>query len=229
MKRLIIYGTGYHDIIKLVDAINRNQPTFKILGFINDLPENQNKIFMGYPVLGGKEIISHFVNEGDVSFINNIRASIKNFKKVASVFEETKCKVASLLHPSLDMNYVEYGMGAIIPEGCVVGGNVKIGRYFTCRLKSLISHNVTIGDFVFVTVGVTICGYSVIGDDCFIGAGSTISSGVKIGAGSIIGAGSVVVKDIPGGVVAYGSPAKTVRKVRELDTIINGRRQEEKT
>jgi len=34
---------------------------------------------------------------------------------------------------------------------------------------------------------------------------------VNIGANALIGAGSLVLKDIPDGVVAYGSPAKVVR------------------
>lgn len=35
------------------------------------------------------------------------------------------------------------------------------------------------------------------------------------GAGSIVGAGSVVVRDVPDGVLAYGVPAKVIRKVRD--------------
>jgi acetyltransferase-like isoleucine patch superfamily enzyme len=51
----------------------------------------------------------------------------------------------------------------------------------------------------------------IIEDDCDVGVGSTILPGVKIGRGALIGAGSVVTREIPSGVVAYGSPAKVVR------------------
>jgi sugar O-acyltransferase (sialic acid O-acetyltransferase NeuD family) len=225
MKRLLIYGTGYLDVIKLIDAINRAQPTFEIKGFINDLAQMQGKTFMGYPVLGGKEIIARWVKEKDVLFVNNINARIIDHKKIASVLEENSCGIASLIHPLIDMNYVKVGPGALIPEGCVVGGQAKIGRYFTCRLRSLISHDATVGDFVYMGPGVTCCSFAQIGDDCFIGAGSVISPGVKIGAGSVIRAGSVVVKDIPEGVVAFGSPAKVVRENREGEFYIGGEKR----
>lgn len=48
----------------------------------------------------------------------------------------------------------------------------------------------------------------VIGDDVQIGAGATILGPVTIGAGAQIGANSVVLKDVPAGAVAIGSPAR---------------------
>lgn len=46
-----------------------------------------------------------------------------------------------------------------------------------------------------------------------IGSGSTILCGITIGENSIIGAGSVVTKDIPADSIAYGNPAKVMRKI----------------
>lgn len=49
-----------------------------------------------------------------------------------------------------------------------------------------------------------------IGDNVFIGSNSTILYDVTIGNNVIIGAGSLVNKDIPGGTVAAGVPAKVI-------------------
>ena len=49
-----------------------------------------------------------------------------------------------------------------------------------------------------------------IGDNVFVGANSTILYDVTIGDNVIIGAGSLVNKDIPGGAVAAGVPAKVI-------------------
>jgi maltose O-acetyltransferase len=51
----------------------------------------------------------------------------------------------------------------------------------------------------------------VIGDNVWLGGGVIVCPGVKIGADTVVGAGSVVVRDLPAGVLAVGSPARIVR------------------
>lgn len=62
-----------------------------------------------------------------------------------------------------------------------------------------------------------------IGSRVFVGAGSIILPGVTIGDDVIIGAGSVVTRDIEGGHVAAGNPAKIVSS---MDTFVTKRRNE---
>jgi acetyltransferase-like isoleucine patch superfamily enzyme len=52
-------------------------------------------------------------------------------------------------------------------------------------------------------------------EGCWIGANSILLPGVTIGRNSVVGACSVVLKSIPDGVIAVGSPARVVRKVGE--------------
>ncbi len=54
-----------------------------------------------------------------------------------------------------------------------------------------------------------------IGKNVWIASNVTIFPGVTIGDNSIIGAGSLVTKDIPENVLAYGTPAKVIRKIKE--------------
>lgn len=56
-------------------------------------------------------------------------------------------------------------------------------------------------------------------DDVWIGANCTICPGVTIGRGSVIGAGSTVVRDIPPGVVAMGTPCRVHREIGPEDKI----------
>jgi maltose O-acetyltransferase len=51
----------------------------------------------------------------------------------------------------------------------------------------------------------------VIGDNVWLGGGVIVCPGATIGADTVVGAGSVVVRDLPAGVVAVGSPARVVR------------------
>jgi acetyltransferase-like isoleucine patch superfamily enzyme len=55
----------------------------------------------------------------------------------------------------------------------------------------------------------------IIGDNVWTGANSVILPGVTIGDYSVIAAGSVVNKDVPGGYLYGGVPAKMIKKLSE--------------
>ncbi|SDY33150.1 Acetyltransferase (isoleucine patch superfamily) [Jannaschia faecimaris] len=52
----------------------------------------------------------------------------------------------------------------------------------------------------------------VIGADCWIGTKVVITAGVTLGDGCVIGAGSVVTRNVPGGAIAAGIPARVLRQ-----------------
>ena len=49
-------------------------------------------------------------------------------------------------------------------------------------------------------------------DGVTLGGGAVVIPEVTIGKGSFVAAGAIVTKNIPSNVVAYGSPAKEIRK-----------------
>jgi FlaA1/EpsC-like NDP-sugar epimerase len=105
MKRLIIYGARHLDVIKLIDAINRQQPTFEVVGFVSDSPEEHGKTFMSYPVVGGKEALASWAREDNVVFVSNITSSFRNRRKIAALF----------------------GAGAVVGTGSVVLQDIPSG------------------------------------------------------------------------------------------------------
>lgn len=135
-----------------------------------------------------------------------------------------KCTDLTFIEPSF---HCDYGCNIFMHGLTIINYNCVI----------LDTSPVTIGPNVFIAPGVCIAcaghsmdakqraeGISVskpitIEGDVWIGANSVICGGVTIGKGSVIGAGSVVNKNIPGGVVAAGSPCKAIRKVAESDRI----------
>lgn len=54
-----------------------------------------------------------------------------------------------------------------------------------------------------------------IGNNVWIGMGVQVLPGVTIGDNAVIGAGSVVTKDIPAGMLAYGVPCRPIREIAQ--------------
>ena len=54
-----------------------------------------------------------------------------------------------------------------------------------------------------------------VGNNVWIGMGVQVLPGVTIGDNGVIGAGSVVTKDIPAGALAYGVPCRPVKQIAE--------------
>ena len=119
------------------------------------------------------------------------------------------------------------------------GTNISLGKRFYAGfgLTVLDSAIVTIGDRVMIGPNVLISTAThevevasrrnnieyaltvTIGDDCWIGGGVVILAGVTIGKGCTVGAGAVVNKSLPGWSVAVGTPARVIKKVKELPSV----------
>ena len=91
-------------------------------------------------------------------------------------------------------------------EDTVVEKGTMIGHL------SSIGHDAHIGRNVGISLHVCISGCVTVGDWSYVAPQTVVKPYVKIGSYTMIGMGSVVTRDIPDGVVAYGSPCKVIRE-----------------
>jgi len=117
-------------------------------------------------------------------------------------------------------------------------GHLKCGNDISIGQNFHLETNLEIGDGVLISSNVSIIGNDhrfddihnniywggrlpastvIIEGDNLIGFGTIILGNVRIGHGCIVGAGSIVTRDLPSGWVCVGSPAKPVRKRRQLE------------
>lgn len=105
-------------------------------------------------------------------------------------------------------------------DGLELGFATDIGAFTYINAK----YGVTVEDEVQIGSHCSIYSVSTIDNkqgkvtlkkNCKIGSHSTVLPGVTIGENSIIGAHSLVIEDIPDNVVAFGVPAKVVRRINE--------------
>jgi sugar O-acyltransferase (sialic acid O-acetyltransferase NeuD family) len=120
---------------------------------------------------------------------------------------------ATVVHPAA---YVAesaiLGEGSQILAGAVVGVETTIGSSCIVNTASSVDHECVIEDGVHIAPGVTLAGCVHVGRFSFLGVGATVLPRIRIGSDCVVGAGSLVTRDIPDGVVAYGNPARIVRK-----------------
>ncbi len=105
-------------------------------------------------------------------------------------------------------------------DGLELGFKTDIGAFTYINAK----YGVTIEDYVQIGSHCSIYSISTIDEkkgkvilkeNSKIGSHSTILPGVTIGKNSIIGAHSLIISDIPDNVIAFGVPAKVLRKLDE--------------
>lgn len=104
-------------------------------------------------------------------------------------------------------------VGSQVLMGACVGAEVRMGEAVVLNTGASVGHECELADGVHIAPGAVLCGLVRVGTDTMIGAGAVILPRKTIGRGSIVGAGSVVTRDIPDGVVAYGNPARVVRRL----------------
>lgn len=208
MKDLIIIGAGGvgRETAWIVEQINRVNPTYNLLGFLDDNTDVWGTYINGYRVLGGVKYIED--NECNCEVV----VAIANYdikKKIVNKLKNQNISYSTIMHPNLNIHdSVEIGEGTIIYEGVIISPNVKIGNHVIVSPKSGIGHDSVIKDYVSVLWNVSISGNDLIEEGVILGSGSTVIQNKEIGKSSIVGAGAVVIKSIKSNVTAIGLPAR---------------------
>jgi len=207
---IIFLGAANPETGRMITALERVQPNFQVVGFIDNDPQKKGKTFIGCPVIGGFEVLDQFVGQ-DVSFVNLITGSTRTRYETSRHLAQRGCRFANFIHPSVDLTMTTMGVGNYIQEGVIIQAGAEIGNNSSVHIAALIAHEVKIGDSVFVAHACSVSGSVEIGDGVFVGTNATIIPRIKIGKWATIGAGAVVIRDVPDYATVVGNPAKVIR------------------
>jgi len=207
---IIIYGAGGQGkvVAQVLSAANR-----RITGFIDDSPGAAGKDILGFPVLGGNEILSGIKKEGAVVAVGDNRVR----KEIFYLLKALGFEMVIAVHPfSCIHSSVKIGEGTVILPGVVINADAAIGKNCIVNTCASIDHDCVIADHVHIAPQNALGGGVLVEEESFIGIGCALLPRVKIGRGSIVGGGALVNRDVPDYTVVAGVPAKILRKVEEI-------------
>ena len=212
LKKIIVVGSSGH-AVAVIDIIEKEQ-CYKILGLIDPFKELSTEVF-GYRVLGGQNDIPRIVDKiGAVGAIIGVGDNWDRymiFKEIRQLCPDMK--FVSTVHPFSHVGRgVSIGIGSVVMPGAVINSGAQIGRFCIVNTTASIDHDCILGDFASVAPGVTLGGRVEVGKYASVSLGVKIIHKVSIGEHVVVGAGAVVLEDLPDRVVAYGVPARIIRK-----------------
>jgi acetyltransferase EpsM len=134
--------------------------------------------------------------------------------ELAAEWDARGVRWATLKHATaVVMPSAEVGEGTVVFPHALVNTGTRVGRHVIVNSGALIEHDSVVEDGVSISPGVSMGGRVRIARGAFISTGATLAPRITIGAGTIVGAGAVVAGDLPDGVLAYGVPARVMRKL----------------
>jgi acetyltransferase EpsM len=208
---LLIWGASGQALV--VSDIVRLNGNYAIVGYIDDVNvERHGSVFGAAKILGGQEQLVPMRQAGVgclIVAIGNCTARLE----LGALARAKGFDLPSLIHPhSIIAQDVLIGAGTVICAGAVINSGARIGESVIINTSASVDHECYIDNGVHISPGAHLGGGVTVGRSTWIGIGATVIDHVRIGSHTVIGAGAVVVNDIPDGVVAFGVPAKPIRR-----------------
>lgn len=209
MKDIAIVGAGGYgrEVAWLIEDINKENPHWNILGFIDDNESMQGKQLGEYRVIGTTD----YLMDKELNVVIAIANPLIR-RKIYNKLKHTKNIFPTLIHPSvIYSDSVTFGQGVIVSAGNILTIDITIDDFVIIDRGCNIGHDTKISEFSTLLPNTIVSGNVHIKENILIGTGSTIIQGLTIRENSIIGAGAVVTKDIPKNCTAVGVPAKPIK------------------
>ena len=212
--RLLVFGASGHAkvVIDMLEMLEH----FQIVGLIDNY-KSLGTLCANYSVIGCVEDLSKIIKkekiDGGVIAISDNWSRHLVKKQIEGNYP--KFTFYSVVHPRANIaKSAIINPGTVVMPGVNIGPNCIIGSFCILNTMSSLDHDSIMEDFSSLAPGAVTGGNVKIGYFSAICLGAKIIHQINIGDQTVIGAGSVVVRNIPKMCVAYGVPAKIVRKRR---------------
>ncbi|MGB5435776.1 MAG: acetyltransferase [Maribacter sp.] len=224
MKNIVIIGSSGHGSA-ILDCIEK-EAKYNVIGFIDSF-KKKDTLFNGYKILGSEYDLPYLMDKynlfGGIVAVGdnwNRQQLVRNITKVTSTFQ-----FISTIHPSAIIGRnVRIGKGVAIMPGVIVNTNSMIDDHCILNTSSSLDHDGHMQEYSSLAPRVCAGGNLSLGAFSSIGLGSYVIENITIGAHTVIGAGTLVLRNIGNFAVAYGNPAKEIRKRKANEPYLSSQR-----
>ena len=183
MKDILIYGFGGfgHEVACIINHINAIEPTWEIVGYIDDGAEAGTECKYG-KVLGNIDTLNGW--KTPVSVVIAI-GSPKYLGLLPSKITNPLVSFPNIIAPNVfyfDKDEVTMGKGNIVTFGCRFSTNVTMGDFNVLNGNISFGHDVVIGNYNMMFPEVRISGQTIIGNKNYFGSRCFAAQCLKIGS-----------------------------------------------
>lgn len=193
MKKVVIVGVGFPDVLSIVDSINKKRQKIKILGFLDDNKKTHGKVFWSHKVLGN---ISWLKNKKNIYVINSVAKNCKVRERVFKKIRKYSSKFINIIDPNISIKNVSLSKGIIINKGASLGYDCEIGFGSILSWDSHLGHGSVLGKYCFLSKGSTVLGNAKIGNKVYIGSNASILPKVSVASDCNIFSNATVIQNL---------------------------------
>ncbi len=209
--RVLVWGAGGHGRV-VADVVRAAGGT--VVGFVDGDPGKVGRP----PVPGAPPVL---LAEADLlRVLGDGRAGDGGWNALAPGIGDNRARLRAfglaqgaawpaLVHPSAVVSpSARTGEGTVVMPRAVLNADARVGRAAIVNTGAIVEHDCRVGDGAHLSPGCVLAGGARVGEGAWVGAGATVLPGVSVGPWAVVGAGAVVVRDVPGGTVVAGVPAR---------------------
>jgi len=206
--RWLVIGAGGHGEV-VADAIREAWADASIAGHLDDDTAKHGSDVLGARVLGAIDSIAKWPHDAVALGIGDNGVRERLFARLSATE-----RLPAVVHPRAAVaKSARVGDASVLFAGAVVNAGATIGEGAIVNTGATVDHDCVLEPYAHVGPGSHVNGACVIGRGALLTTGVIVGRGAKIGARAVVGAGAVVIEDLPPKVLAYGVPARVVKRL----------------